>query len=97
MPRYFFNVYHERSEPDDLGEELPDRHAAWKEATITAGQILQGLDGKLQPSRDWRMEVSDEFANPLFVSTHTGKAAGLSQARERWRVYDVAREVQAAC
>jgi hypothetical protein len=29
--------------------------------------------------------------------THTGKAAGLSQARERWRVYDVAREVQAAC
>ena len=30
-------------------------------------------------------------------STHTGKAAGLSQARERWRVYDVAREVQAAC
>jgi len=31
------------------------------------------------------------------ISTHTGKAAGLSQARERWRVYDVAREVQAAC
>ena len=29
--------------------------------------------------------------------THPGKAAGLSQARERWRVYDVAREVQAAC
>ena len=51
----------------DVGEELPDRHAAWKEATITAGQILQGLDGKLQPNRDWRMEVTDEFANPLFV------------------------------
>ena len=67
MPRYFFNVYHERPEPDDLGEELPDRHAAWKEATITAGQILQGLDGKLQPNRDWRMEVTDEFANPLFL------------------------------
>ena len=33
----------------------------------------------------------------LVVGTHTGKAAGLSQARERWRVYDVAREVQAAC
>ena len=67
MPRYFFNVYHGRSEPDEVGEELPDRHAAWKEATITAGQILQGLDGKLQPSCDWRMEVTDEFANPLFV------------------------------
>ena len=67
MPRYFFNVYHERPEPDDLGEELPDRHAAWKEATITAGQILQSLDGRLQPNRDWQMEVTDEFANPLFV------------------------------
>src|SRR6476660_3180476 len=26
----------------------------------------------------------------LVDGTHTGKAAGLSQARERWRVYDVA-------
>ena len=67
MPRYFFNVFHERSDPDEVGEELPDRHAAWKEATITTGQVLQGLDGKLQPGRDWRMEVTDEFANPLFV------------------------------
>ena len=67
MPRYFFNVYHERAEPDEVGEELPDRRAAWKEATITAGQLLQSLDGKLQPGCDWRMEVMDEFANPLYV------------------------------
>ena len=37
------------------------------------------------------------LAKVLPHRTHTGKAAGLSQARERWRVYDVAREVQAAC
>jgi hypothetical protein len=67
MPRYFFNVYHERAEPDDVGEELPDQHAAWKEATITAGQILQSLDGKLQPGRDWQMEVKDEFGASLYV------------------------------
>ena len=73
MPRYFFNVYHEPPEPDEVGEELPDRHAAWKEATITAGQILQCLDGKLQPGRDWRMEVTDEFANPLFVINVSAK------------------------
>jgi hypothetical protein len=48
-------------------EELPDKHAAWEEATVTAGQILQGLDGKLQPDREWRMEVMDEFQNPLYV------------------------------
>jgi hypothetical protein len=29
--------------------------------------LLQRLDGKLQPDREWRMEVTDEFANPLYV------------------------------
>jgi hypothetical protein len=67
MPRYFFNVYHERSDLDEVGEELPDGQAAWREATITAGQILQCLEGKLRPGCDWRMEVTDEFANPLYL------------------------------
>ena len=67
MPRYFFHVYHDRVELDEEGEELPDKHAAWEEATITAGQILQSLDGKLKPDREWRMEVMDEFQNPLYV------------------------------
>ncbi|WP_244437168.1 DUF6894 family protein [Bradyrhizobium japonicum] len=31
MPRYFFHITHERTEIDDVGEELPDKHAAWKE------------------------------------------------------------------
>ncbi|MET4037854.1 hypothetical protein ABIB94_009381 [Bradyrhizobium sp. JR7.2] len=67
MPRYFFHITHERTELDDVGEELPDKHAAWKEATVTAGQILQGIDGKLTPGHDWRMEVTDEFQNRLYV------------------------------
>jgi hypothetical protein len=67
MPRYFFHVTHERHEPDRVGEELPDKHAAWHEATVTAGQILQGLDGKLTPNHEWRMEVTDEFQNTLYV------------------------------
>jgi hypothetical protein len=75
MPRYFFNVYHERPEPDDLGEVLPDRQAAWKEATITAGQILQSLDGKLRPGCDWRMEVTDESSNALYVISISAKYA----------------------
>ena len=52
---------------DHDGEELPDKHAAWREATVTAGQIMQDIDGKLQPGKAWRMEVTDEFANPLYV------------------------------
>jgi len=67
MPRYFFHVYHNQSELDYEGEELPDKHAAWKEATVMAGQTLQSLDGKLKPGRQWRMELTDEFANPLYV------------------------------
>jgi hypothetical protein len=67
MPRYFFHVYHDRAVLDDEGEELADKYAAWREATVTAGQILQTLDGKLTPELGWRMEVADEFQNVLFV------------------------------
>ncbi|UPJ52756.1 hypothetical protein IVB30_16360 [Bradyrhizobium sp. 200] len=67
MPRYFFNVYHDGPELDEEGEELPDAQAAWHEATVTAGQIIQDLDGRLRPGKDWRMEVTDEFANRLYV------------------------------
>ncbi len=49
MPRYFFHVYHDQPQIDNEGEELPDKHAAWQEATVMAGRTLQSLDGKLQP------------------------------------------------
>ena len=67
MPLYFFNVHHDVSQHDEEGEDLPDKHAAWKEATVMAGQMLQNIDGRLKPGRDWRMEVTDEFRNPLFA------------------------------
>lgn len=67
MPRYFFHVQHDRLQVDRVGEELPDKNSAWREATATAGRILQGLDGELLlRNRPWRMEVTDEFATPLF-------------------------------
>jgi len=66
MPRYYFHIRHDTYLPDEEGEELPDKHAAWREATVMAGQMLQGIDGKLQPGHDWQMEVTDEFANPLY-------------------------------
>jgi hypothetical protein len=67
MPRYFCHVYHDRAELDYEGEELPDKYAAWREATVMAGQMLQSVDGRLKPDREWRMEVTDEFQNPLCV------------------------------
>ena len=73
MPRYFFNVYHERSQLDQEGEELPDRHAAWKEATVTAGRMMQDIDGKLQPGREWRLEVTDKLPTRYTSSTSTSR------------------------
>jgi hypothetical protein len=43
MPRYFFHIYHDMTQPDLEGEELPDMHAAWKEATVTAGKTIQNM------------------------------------------------------
>ena len=53
-----------------IDEELLDGHAAWKEATVMASQ---GIDGKLKPELQWRMEVTDKLANRLFaVDIHAG-------------------------
>jgi hypothetical protein len=67
MPKYFFNIRHNKNEPDFEGIELPDKHAAWENATRTCGDIIREIDGDLKPGMEWRMEVTDEFANPLYV------------------------------
>jgi hypothetical protein len=49
MPRYFFHIHYDKDQPDLEGEELPDMQAAWKEATVMAGQTIQSIDGNLKP------------------------------------------------
>lgn len=66
MPKYFFNIRHDRLYEDDEGLDLDNKASAWEAATRSAGDHLKELDGQLQPGRDWRMEVTDEFANPIF-------------------------------
>jgi hypothetical protein len=67
MPRYFFNVHHEGLRPDTEGEELPDNEAAWHEATVVAGDLLRNMDRKFQPGQEWRIEVTDERRNPIYI------------------------------
>jgi hypothetical protein len=67
MPKYYFNVHHEGSRLDTEGEELPTNEAAWREATIVAGELFRNMDGKFQPGQEWRLEVADEPRNPLYV------------------------------
>jgi hypothetical protein len=68
MPRYFFHVHHgDESYTDEVGDELADDHAAWHEATASAGESLKDIDGKLRPGRDWRMEVTADGRGLLYV------------------------------
>jgi hypothetical protein len=67
MPRYFFNTYGARENPDEDGEILPDDEVAWKEATIIAGEIFKDMDGKLRPGQEWKLEVLSEDRKPLYM------------------------------
>ena len=66
MPLYHFNIFHDAARLDREGTELPNVDAAWEKATTFAGEMIKGLDGALRPGHDWRMEVTDEFQNPLW-------------------------------
>jgi uncharacterized protein DUF6894 len=66
MPRYFFNLHKVQPAIDELGDELPDDNAAWKEATKIAGELLRSLDGTFQPGQQWAVEVADVRHQSLF-------------------------------
>lgn len=66
MPQYFFHIHHDGPSRDDRGEDLRDNHAAWKEATVMAGKMLEDMDGRLKPGHDWSLEVTDAGAKVIF-------------------------------
>ena len=66
MRKYFFDVQGTNPALDEVGEELPDDEAVWKQATLTAGEIFKDVDGKFRPGQEWRLEVSDEKRQPLY-------------------------------
>ena len=67
MPRYHFNMFHDKAIRDTEGMELADRDAAWQEATMATGEMIRSLDGKLRPNHEWRMEVTDQQGDVLWV------------------------------
>ena len=66
MPRYFFNVHGTRARLDEEGEELAGDEAAWKEATIIAGELFKDIDGRFRPGQEWALEVTDDQRKPLY-------------------------------
>jgi hypothetical protein len=66
MARYFFNIHHQGSDSDMVGEELANDETAWLEATRMAGELFKDIDGKFKPGDEWSLEVTDERRNPLY-------------------------------
>ena len=75
MPRYFFNVFYGPSNVDVIGEDLPDEQAAWHEGTRVAGELFHDLDGGFQPGQEWRLEITDDAKNLLYVIRISGEQA----------------------
>ncbi|WP_456749500.1 MULTISPECIES: DUF6894 family protein [Bradyrhizobium] len=48
-----------------------------------AGRMLQDVDGKLKPGRDWEMEVTDEFSRPLFRLVISAQQPSMAGGRGR--------------
>lgn len=66
MPRYFFDVYNISPSVDHIGQELPNDEAAWREATVFAGELFKDVDGKMRPGQAWELRVADGSRSPLF-------------------------------
>ena len=67
MPRFFFNVYDERTTLDEVGQELPDLAAAREAAVEEARAILgdEARNGRIDLSH--RIEVEDENRRPVLL------------------------------
>jgi hypothetical protein len=67
MPRYYFHISNGKgSKAWNEGIDLPDKDAAWTEATAACGEIIRDLNGDLKPGDVWRMIVRDETGTEVF-------------------------------
>jgi hypothetical protein len=61
MPMYFFDIRNGATHADEIGNELPNDAAAWREALRTAREI----EDVLAPGNNWSMTVRRE-GTPLY-------------------------------
>jgi hypothetical protein len=67
MPRYYFRITGSlHTEIKREGLELPDKQAAWAEATTACGELLRDIDGALKPGDTWQMMVTDEAGRDIY-------------------------------
>ena len=81
MPLYFFRIQNgEYSGASDLGTEIADHDAAWKELTRVCASLAGGISRKLKENSEWQMELLDEAKKPVFRIRIV--AESLDQAKE---------------
>jgi hypothetical protein len=67
MPRYFFHAFDGYSSRDTEGTELPDVYAAQHLAIRTSGEILRDMGARFWDGAEWKLNVTDEQGQVLFV------------------------------
>jgi hypothetical protein len=50
-----------------------DKAAAWREASMSCGEIIREMDGKIEPGCSWQMEVADHTGQPIYRFTFTAE------------------------
>jgi hypothetical protein len=83
MPRYFFHVRDGYTARDSEGTELPDIYAAQEQAIHMSGEILRDMGGKFWNGTEWKLEVTDEHSEVLFVLRFSAEEQPVSPDQRR--------------
>jgi hypothetical protein len=67
MPRFFFNIHYQVERRDTEGLDLPDADAAWREATMAAGELFKEISGQFSLGDEWQLKVTDEQGKLLHI------------------------------
>lgn len=67
MPRFYFNVFPDGPELDEVGSNCPDVYVAQSHAVRMAGEIMRDLGRMFWSGGEWRIEVTDADGKTLYV------------------------------
>jgi hypothetical protein len=66
MPKYVLRI-RQGAHSSDVPVDLPDHDAAWHEGAKVCSELIRDVVAGLRDSPEWRLEVSDETHQPLYL------------------------------
>ena len=73
MPRFYFHLRYDHESSDGEGVDLPDFSAAWAEAVRACGEMLEELEGSLDPDIPFEMTIADSAVRPICLLRFTAE------------------------